>query len=222
MRFQNLTYPIFSLFIGMVLFACGQSTTESTNTMSVIDDLQAEGKAVATFGNGCFWCTEAVFLELTGVVAVESGYAGGHVNNPTYKEVCTGTTGHAEVIRIAYDPAQITYPEILEVFFSTHDPTTLNRQGNDVGPQYRSVIFYHNDEQKVQAEAAKQAADESGEWSSPIVTEISPISNYSTAEDYHQNYYAGHSAQPYCAFVIRPKLDKFRKKFKEKLKTAAK
>ncbi|MEM7512344.1 MAG: peptide-methionine (S)-S-oxide reductase MsrA, partial [Bacteroidota bacterium] len=142
--------------------------------MSAIDDLQAEGKSVATFGNGCFWCTEAVFLELTGVVAVESGYAGGHVNNPTYKEVCTGTTGHAEVIRIAYDPSQITYAEILEVFFSTHDPTTLNRQGNDVGPQYRSVIYYYNDEQKVQAEAAKQAADESGEWSSPIVTEISP------------------------------------------------
>ncbi|MEM9935680.1 MAG: peptide-methionine (S)-S-oxide reductase MsrA [Bacteroidota bacterium] len=219
MRFQFLTYPIFSLLTGLALFACAQQPqTDQTNNMSAIDDLLAEGRAVATFGNGCFWCTEAVFLELEGVLAVESGYAGGHVNNPTYREVCTGTTGHAEVIRIAYDPAAITYAELLEVFFSTHDPTTLNRQGNDVGTQYRSAIFYHNEEQQAQATAAKQAADESGEWNNPIVTEITEINNYSTAEDYHQNYYASHSAQPYCAFVIRPKLDKFRKKFKEKLK----
>ena len=172
----------------------------------------------ATFGSGCFWCTEAIFENLKGVHSVESGYAGGHVLNPTYEEVCTGTTGHAEVTQITYDPSIITYDELLEVFWKTHDPTTLNRQGNDVGTQYRSVIFYHNDEQKQLAEKYKSELDKSGAWENPIVTEISPLTNYFPAENYHQDYYNNNPNQGYCAFVIAPKLEKFKKVFKDKLK----
>jgi peptide-methionine (S)-S-oxide reductase len=172
----------------------------------------------ATFGSGCFWCTEAVFEELNGVHSVVSGYAGGHVQNPSYEEVCTGKSGHAEVTQITYDPSVITYDELLEVFWKTHDPTTLNRQGNDVGPQYRSVIFYHNDEQKKLAEKYKAELEKSGAWDNPIVTEISPLTNYFPAEEYHQEYYANNPNQGYCAFVIAPKLEKFRKVFKDKLK----
>lgn len=172
----------------------------------------------ATFGSGCFWCTEAIFENLKGVHSVESGYAGGHVLNPTYEEVCTGTTGHAEVTQITYDPSVISYDELLEVFWKIHDPTTLNRQGNDIGPQYRSVIFYHNDEQKQLAEEYKEELDKSGAWDNPIVTEISPLTNYFHAENYHQEYYANNPNQGYCAFVIAPKLEKFKKVFKDKLK----
>jgi peptide-methionine (S)-S-oxide reductase len=172
----------------------------------------------ATFGSGCFWCTEAIFENLNGVHSVVSGYAGGHVLNPTYEEVCTGTTGHAEVTQITYDSSLISYDELLEVFWKTHDPTTLNRQGNDVGPQYRSVIFYHNDDQKQLAEKYKSELDKSGAWDNPIVTEISPLTNYFPAEKYHQDYYNNNPNQGYCAFVIAPKLEKFRKVFKDKLK----
>ncbi|HEY7750961.1 MAG TPA: peptide-methionine (S)-S-oxide reductase MsrA [Ignavibacteriaceae bacterium] len=172
----------------------------------------------ATFGSGCFWCTEAVFEELNGVHSVVSGYAGGHVQNPSYEEVCTGKSGHAEVTQITYDPSVITYDELLEVFWKTHDPTTLNRQGNDVGPQYRSVIFYHNDDQKKLAEKYKAELEKSGAWDKPIVTEISPLTNYFPAEEYHQEYYTNNPNQGYCAFVIAPKLEKFRKVFKDKLK----
>ena len=172
----------------------------------------------ATFGSGCFWCTEAVFERLNGVHSVVSGYAGGAVENPTYEEVCNGTTGHAEVTQITYDPAVITFDELLEVFWKTHDPTTLNRQGNDVGPQYRSVIFYMDEEQKQLAEKYKEELDKSGAWDKPIVTEISPLTNYFEAEDYHQDYYKNNPNQGYCTFVIAPKVEKFEKVFKDKLK----
>ncbi|TXK51342.1 peptide-methionine (S)-S-oxide reductase MsrA [Pontibacter qinzhouensis] len=175
---------------------------------------------IATFGNGCFWCTEAVFQQLEGVEKVESGYAGGHVENPTYKQVCTATTGHAEVLQITYDPQKISFEELLEVFWETHDPTTLNRQGNDVGPQYRSVIFYHNEEQRQLSEKYKQELETSGAFNDPIVTAIEPLSNYYPAEDYHQNYFLQNGFQPYCSFVVRPKVEKFRKVFGHKLKPA--
>jgi peptide-methionine (S)-S-oxide reductase len=172
----------------------------------------------ATFGSGCFWCTEAIFENLNGVNSVVSGYAGGQVLNPTYEEVCAGKTGHAEVTQITYDPSVISYDELLEVFWKTHDPTTLNRQGNDVGPQYRSAIFYHNEEQKLLAEKYKAELDKSGAWDNPIITEISPLANYFPAEEYHQDYYINNSNQGYCAFVIAPKLEKFKNVFKDKLK----
>jgi len=173
---------------------------------------------VATFGSGCFWCTEAVFQRMKGVEKVVSGYAGGHVENPTYRQVCGGDTGHAEVIQVTYDPSQISYEKLLEIFWKTHDPTTPDRQGNDHGPQYRSVVFYHNDEQKRLAEAYKKKLDEAKIWDDPIVTEISPLTNYYPAEDYHQNYYNENGAQPYCSFVIRPKIEKLEKVFKEQLR----
>lgn len=172
----------------------------------------------ATFGSGCFWCTEAVFLAVKGVSKVESGYSGGKVKNPTYKEVSTGLTGHAEVTRIVFDPAVVSFEALLEIFWNTHDPTTLNRQGNDEGPQYRSVIFYHDETQKKVAEAYKAQLEASKVFKSRIVTEISPLSNYYPAEDYHQNYYALNPNAGYCEYVIRPKVEKFRKQFKDKLK----
>ena len=172
----------------------------------------------ATFGTGCFWCTEAIFQELDGVLKATSGYSGGNVENPTYKEVCEGTTGHAEVIQVVYDPSKITYDDLLKAFWQSHDPTTLNRQGNDVGPQYRSVIFYHNDEQKEKAEKYKAELDKSKAFDNPIVTEITPYSNFYVAENYHQDYYNNNGSQPYCYYVIRPKLEKFNKVFKDKLK----
>lgn len=172
----------------------------------------------ATFGGGCFWCTEAVFLELRGVQHVESGYAGGHVANPTYEQVCTKKTGHAEVIQISYDPDVISYEDLLEIFFQTHDPTTKDRQGNDVGPQYRSAIFYHNDQQKNAAESFMARLNESGAFPAPIVTELTEINNYYPAENYHQDYLANNPSNPYCAMVVRPKVDKFRKQFASKLR----
>ena len=165
----------------------------------------------ATLGGGCFWCVEAVYQRVEGVLSVKPGYAGGHVKNPTYKEICTGQTGHAEVAQIEFDPAQVTYEQILNVFWQAHDPTTLNRQGNDTGPQYRSVIFYHSDKQKQVAEKSKNGADESNYWSDSIVTQITLLDNYSDAEDYHHNYYNDNPNQPYCIFVIKPKLDKLEK-----------
>lgn len=166
---------------------------------------------IATFGGGCFWCIEAVFQRVSGVISVIPGYAGGKTKNPTYKEVCGGLTGHAEVARIEFDPLNVSYKQMLNVFWQAHDPTTLNRQGNDVGSQYRSVIFYHSDNQKVIAEKSKIEADASTYWSNPIVTEIQELNNYSDAEDYHHNYYNENQNQPYCIFVIKPKLDKLEK-----------
>src|SRR5256885_2979250 len=162
----------------------------------------APGHQFATLGGGCFWCLEAVFEELEGVVDVESGYSGGTVGNPSYRQVCEGDTGHAEVVRLEFDPARIRYREILEVFFAVHDPTTLNRQGNDVGTQYRSVIFYHNEEQKRVAEEYKKKLNDSHAYDAPVVTEISPFTVFYKAEDYHQNYFNANGDAPYCSFVI--------------------
>lgn len=177
-----------------------------------------EGLELATFGSGCFWCTEAVFQQLKGVHSVVSGYSGGQVKDPSYEEVCFGTTGHAEVIQVAYDPKIVSYADLLEVFWKTHDPTTLNRQGNDVGTQYRSAVFYHSDEQRKEAEHYKKKLDESGAFRAPIVTEITRFASFYAAEDYHQNYYQDNPRQGYCSAIIRPKVEKFRKVFHEKLK----
>jgi len=174
---------------------------------------------LATFGGGCFWCTEAVFKELQGVASVTSGYSGGHVINPAYREVTTGRTGHAEVVEIEFDPTVISFQELLEVFWATHDPTTLNRQGADVGSQYRSVIFYHNEKQKEIAEEIKRKLNEAKVFEKTVVTEISPWENFFRAENYHQDYYENNPQQGYCQFVIVPKLNKFRKIFKDKLKS---
>jgi len=171
-----------------------------------------------TLGAGCFWCVEAVYQELKGVISVESGYSGGAVENPTYKQVCSGATGHAEVCQIKFDPSVLSFKDVLEVFWKTHDPTTLNRQGNDKGTQYRSVIFYNSPEQKALAEKLKKELDESKAWDKPIVTEISEAKKFWKAEDYHQNYFKNNPEQGYCAYVIAPKMEKFRKVFGDKLK----
>jgi peptide-methionine (S)-S-oxide reductase len=173
---------------------------------------------VATLGGGCFWCLEAVFDQLDGVISVESGYAGGSVANPTYRAVCTGTTGHAEVVQVTFDPTRITYREILDVFFDIHDPTTLNRQGADVGTQYRSVIFYHSNAQQATAEALIAEFAAAQRWSAPVVTEVTPFAAFYVAEDYHQEYYQNNQRQPYCRAVVAPKVDKFRQHFFTKLK----
>lgn len=175
--------------------------------------------ALATLGGGCFWCLEAVFDDLQGIIRVESGYAGGHVTNPSYEEICGKKTGHAEVVRLTYDPSVINFSQILDVFFTIHDPTTLNRQGYDVGPQYRSAIFYHNAEQKAVAEQTIAALNASGQWPDPIVTEVTPINNYYEAEDYHQEYFAHNPFQPYCMAVVSPKVQKFRKEFSKQRKS---
>ncbi len=176
------------------------------------------GLARATFGGGCFWCTEAVFQQLKGVHSVASGYTGGSLKNPTYRQICTGTTGHAEAIQITFDPTVVSFADLLEIFWKTHDPTTRNRQGNDVGTQYRSVIFYHTDDQKHVAEDYKQKLDAAGVFAGPIVTEIVPATDFYRAEAYHQNYYAENSTQPYCQVIIGPKLEKLKKVFQSKLK----
>ena len=172
----------------------------------------------ATFGTGCFWCTEAIFQELKGVLKATAGYSGGHVANPSYEEVCTGVTGHAECLQVVYDSTVITFDELLEVFWECHDPTSLNRQGNDEGTQYRSAIFYHSEAQRQKAELYKVELDKSKAYDKPIVTEITAFSKFYPAEDYHQHYYSLNGSQPYCAFVIRPKVEKFEKVFKTKLR----
>jgi peptide-methionine (S)-S-oxide reductase len=208
------------LFSAISLVSCNPSSPQSTTMSEVI--IPAGIKTdTATFGTGCFWCTEAVFQELKGVYKVTSGYSGGTVKNPSYEDVSTGTTGHAECLQIIYDPKEISFDELLEVFWESHDPTTLNRQGNDVGTQYRSVIFYHNEEQKKKSEEYKVKLDKSGAYSNPIVTEITPFIHFYAAENYHQDYYRLHGSQPYCTFVIRPKVEKFEKVFKNKLKTTS-
>lgn len=174
---------------------------------------ESDQRGTAVFGAGCFWCVEAIYQRVNGVVAVESGYAGGHVENPTYQQVITGKTGHAEVIRLEFDPAVISYEELLEVFWHTHDPTTLNRQGADVGTQYRSAIFYITDEQRDTALASLRRTNDSNLWPNQIVTEVTPLVNYSTAEDYHQNYFNNNPNAGYCSVVIAPKIAKFKRDF---------
>lgn len=210
-------YLAVTLFTAIFFNACAQEP-KSSSTEKNINTTMDQSKDTITLGAGCFWCVEAVFQNLKGVEKVTSGYSGGFIKNPSYKEVCMGTTGHAEVCQIIYDPKMITIPEILEVFWKTHDPTTLNRQGNDVGTQYRSIIFYHNTEQKEIAEKLKDELNKSGAYENPIVTEISAIQNFYPAEDYHQNYFNENGEQPYCQYVIQPKLDKFKKVFKDKVK----
>jgi peptide-methionine (S)-S-oxide reductase len=203
---------------GVMLWAAGAPpTVEADNPKGerVSDKTKLEK---ATFGNGCFWCTEAIFKQIDGVVSVVSGYSGGHVKDPTYQAVCAGQTGHAEVIQIAYDPEVATYEHLLEVFWKTHDPTTLNRQGNDVGTQYRSAIFYHGPQQKELAERFKKKLDASGAFDAPIVTRIEPLTEFYPAEDYHQNYYELNRNQPYCMVVIRPKLEKYKRVFQDQPK----
>lgn len=173
---------------------------------------------IATLGAGCFWCVEAIYQRLEGVEKVASGYSGGTVKNPTYEQVCTGKTGHAEVIQVTFDPKKLSFKELLDVFFKTHDPTTLNKQGADAGTQYRSAIFYHSPEQKKIAEQVKQETEAAKIWDDPIVTEIAPFTVFFKAEEYHQNYYNENSYQPYCMMVINPKLSKFKKEFSSKLK----
>jgi len=172
----------------------------------------------ATLGGGCFWCTEAVYLELKGVVDVKPGYSGGHVKNPSYREVCNETTGHAEVVQVTFDPEIVSYSEILEVFFVTHDPTSLNRQGNDVGTQYRSAIFYHSEAQKQTAKKVIELLEQEKAYKNSIVTEVTEFKAFYPAEDYHINYFARNKNQPYCQYVVSPKVEKFRKVFKEKMK----
>jgi peptide-methionine (S)-S-oxide reductase len=176
---------------------------------------------IATLGGGCFWCLEAVFDEMEGVLSVESGYMGGHVKNPAYREVCAGTTGHAEVVQLQFDPAVVLYRDILDVFFTIHDPTTPDRQGNDVGPQYRSVIFYHSEPQRAATGETIRGLNEEGLWGRPIVTQVEPASTFYRAEDYHQEYFRNNPRQPYCLFVVDPKVRKFREKFAARRKRSA-
>ena len=231
MTLQNIKKSILApaaLAITCLLSCAGASNSENKVTMSNItesskqtvnESVPAAALDTATFANGCFWCTEAIFEELDGVVSAESGYTGGQTPNPTYKDVCSGETGHAECLQIVYDPAKISFDELLAVFWQTHDPTTLNRQGADVGTQYRSGIFYHNEEQRQKAEKYKAELDKSGAFDRPIVTEITAFDKFYPAEDYHQQYFENNeNNNPYCKIVIRPKLDKFRKVFKDKLK----
>lgn len=178
----------------------------------------SEKLETATFGAGCFWCVEAIFQNLKGVQSVTSGYAGGHVKNPSYKDVCTGETGHAEVAQIKFDPGIIQYNDLLKIFWTTHDPTTLNRQGSDVGTQYRSVIFYHNDKQKKLAEKSKKEIEKEGLYSNPVVTEITAYSTFYEAENYHKDYFKNNPDAPYCQLVINPKVIKFKEKYSDKLK----
>lgn len=208
---------ITALLSVIALYSDNLSAGGNEKTSQAMD--QKNGKnEVITLGAGCFWCVEAIFERLTGVVEVSSGYSGGRVANPTYREVTSGLTGHAEVIQVVYDPGVLPFARLLEVFFKTHDPTTLNRQGADVGTQYRSAIFYHNDDQKRIAEEVKSLLDRENIWPDPIVTEITPYSGFYLAEDYHQEYYRNNPGQGYCRLVIAPKLDKFEKLFRDYIK----
>jgi len=207
-----------NLLFLLALSACSQPTSSLSKIKLPDMQTSSDSLALATFGAGCFGCVEAVYQQVNGVLKVESGYAGGQVKNPSYKEVCSGRTGHAEVCQITFDPRVVSYNQLLEVFFGTHDPTTLNRQGGDVGTQYRSSIMYHNESQKASAQLAIKAANASGNWSDPVVTEIVPFDTFYRAEDYHMDYFNLHGEQPYCQMVVRPKVEKFKKSFSEYLK----
>lgn len=198
---------VYSIISMLLLIGVGMNQNDSNH------DGQNETFEEATFGAGCFWCVEAIYERVQGIKSVESGYSGGHVRNPTYRDVTSGRSGHAEVVRIRFNPEEISFEELLEVFWHTHDPTTLNRQGNDVGPQYRSAIFYHDEEQKQIAEKSKEKTDRSDLWEDPIVTEISPLINYTRAEEYHQNYFENNPDNAYCSVVIAPKVAKFKRDF---------
>ena len=200
------------------LTACGQQKSKKQVPSTPISKSKSMHTEIITLGNGCFWCTEAIFQQVKGVEKVVRGYSGGHVINPTYEQVCEKNTGHAEVCQLTFDPTQVSVDELLEIFWQTHDPTTLNQQGNDVGPQYRSVVFYHNEMQKQRAEFFLNELSKSGAFEKPIVTTIEPYKNFYKAENYHQNYYNQNGSQPYCYFVIRPKVEKFEKAFKDKMK----
>jgi peptide-methionine (S)-S-oxide reductase len=223
---MKLLLVITNSLMGLVTLAGCNNDLNPNKTMSNLTSAAAPAASTghtlktdtATFGTGCFWCTEAVFQELEGVLKVTSGYGGGHVANPSYEQVCEKNTGHAEVVQIIYDPTKISYDELLEVFWQTHDPTTLNRQGNDIGPQYRSVVFYHGEEQHKKAEKYKTELNKSGAFNNPIVTAVEPYKNFYSAEKYHQDYYNSNGSAPYCYYVIRPKLEKFEKVFKSKLR----
>ncbi len=215
------------LLVGLAVSCVGKNSTPSVagnpsksdiGSMEKNSSLTSPNKAVATLGGGCFWCVEAVFNELQGVEKVISGYSGGAIENPTYRQVCSGNSGHVEVIQVIFDPTVISYEDILTVFFHVHDPTTLNRQGNDVGEQYKSIIFYQDEAQKASAEKVIQEIGASGLWKNPIVTEIAKLKRFYPAEDYHQSYYKENPNQGYCVFVISPKMKKFREQFKDKLK----
>lgn len=215
---KNMRLILSGILLAITFASCASNQTKTASynmSDSTISNVKTD---TATFGAGCFWCVEAVFQRLEGVLKVTSGYSGGHIENPTYEEVCSKSSGHVEVARIIYDPSKITFDELLEVFWQTHDPTTPNQQGNDVGPQYRSVIFYHNEAQKQTAEHYKKQLDSSGAWDRPIVTAIEPLKNFYPAENYHQNYYNENSDEMYCRYVIRPKVEKFEKVFKNKLR----
>jgi peptide-methionine (S)-S-oxide reductase len=208
-----------TLFAATCLTACSQTPSTKSNTKAKPMTSNTNAKLETIYlGEGCFWCTEAFFQRINGVISVESGYGGGFVENPTYEQVCDKNTGHVEIAKIVFDPAIVPFKDILEVFWKTHDPTTLDRQGNDVGPQYKSVIYYVSEAQKTEALAYKEALDKSGAFDAPIVTTIEPFKNYYPAENYHQNYYNNNTNQGYCRFVIAPKLEKFEKVFKDKLK----
>ncbi len=207
---------ILFIFAFLLVAGCKSNTVKNENKMDIsVNGVKTD---TATFAAGCFWCVEAVFQELKGVHSVTSGYTGGKIKKPTYREVCSGLTGHAEACQIVYDPSIISYDDLLEAFWKSHDPTTLNRQGSDQGTQYRSAIFYHNEEQKNKAESYKTKLNAEKAFDNPIVTAISPAEAFFTAEDYHQNYFNQNGNAPYCSFVIAPKLEKFRKVFKEKVK----
>lgn len=224
-----MKFILFNAFMTVLsLSFCAQETIKSSamknetaklSEKPIGDEKLLSGTTeLATFGAGCFWCVEAQFQMLDGVLKVESGFSGGHVKNPAYREVCNGTTGHAEVCNITFDPVKISYDEMLAAFWQTHDPTQLNRQGNDIGTQYRSAIFYHSDAQKQLAETYKKKLNEEKVYDSPVVTEIAPFTVFYKAEDYHSNYFNQNGEESYCQFVIRPKVEKFQKVFKEKLK----
>jgi len=219
---------VFPFFIcALSVLSCANATNPNDqkklelNTMTNQEEksqLPADSIELATFGAGCFWCVEAIYQNVKGVVQVQSGYSGGSIKNPSYKEVCAGTTGHAEVCQISFKPSEVSYAELLEVFFGTHDPTTLNRQGADVGTQYRSAIYYHNEKQKELADLAIKAANESANWPDPVVTEVTKFTTFYQAENYHDDYFNLHGEQPYCQMVVKPKVDKFKKKFGELVK----
>lgn len=209
--------PSLFLFV-LTLHSCAQAEKEYSKKVMDQSISPTSQTDTATFGAGCFWCTEAQFQLLDGVISVESGYSGGSIKNPSYKEVCTGRTGHAEVIQVIYDPSLLDYELLLEAFWLSHDPTQLNRQGNDVGTQYRSVIFYHNETQHQLAETYKKKLNDSGAYTDPVVTEISAFSVFYKAEEDHQNYFNENGNQPYCQFVVAPKVEKFKKVFEQKLK----
>jgi len=215
-KINSIILGIITLFTSV---SCGQKTENQKRYKKMNEEKvsMAEMETI-TFGAGCFWCVEAVFQQIEGVVKVVSGYSNGTTKNPSYREVCTGNTGHAEVVQVTFDPKKVSFDTILEIFWKTHDPTTLNRQGADEGTQYRSAIFYANDAQKQAAETWKKKLNDEHVFPNPIVTEVTPLSNYSKAEDYHQDYYDLNGHNPYCQVVIKPKMDKLQKTFKDKLK----